>query len=88
MNLVAVKKFDKCLLIGWSGTVFILLANIFNHTLIKTDIYIYIYIYIYIPTYIHTYLYIYTYIHVCVYIYIYINFCCRIKIRENKNILK
>ena len=26
------KKFDKCLLIGRSDTVFILLANIFNHT--------------------------------------------------------
>ena len=32
MHLVAVKKFDKCLLTGWSGTVFILLVNIFNHT--------------------------------------------------------
>ena len=26
------KKFDKCLLTRWTGTVFILLANIFNHT--------------------------------------------------------
>ena len=30
--MVAVKKFDKCLLTGWSGTVFILLVNIFNQT--------------------------------------------------------
>ena len=26
------KKFDICLLTGWSSTVFILLANIFDHT--------------------------------------------------------
>ena len=26
------RKFDKCLLIGWSVAVFILLANIFNYT--------------------------------------------------------
>ena len=32
VHLVAIKKFDKCLLTGWSGTVFILLFNIFNHT--------------------------------------------------------
>ena len=32
MHLVVAKKFDKCLLTGWSGTVFILLDNIFNHT--------------------------------------------------------
>ena len=32
MHLVAVKKkFDKCLLTGWSDTVFILLVNILNH---------------------------------------------------------
>ena len=24
--------FDKCLLTGWSNTVFILMVNIFNHT--------------------------------------------------------
>ena len=32
MHLVTVKKFDICLLTGWSSTVFILLVNIFNHT--------------------------------------------------------
>ena len=32
MHLVVVKKFDKCLFIGWSVAVFILLANIFNYT--------------------------------------------------------
>ena len=26
------KKFDICLLTGWSGTLFILLVNIFDHT--------------------------------------------------------
>ena len=26
------KNFDKCFLIGWTDTVFILLVNIFNHT--------------------------------------------------------
>ena len=29
---VAIKKIDKCLFIGWSGTVFIFLANIFKYT--------------------------------------------------------
>ena len=32
VHLVTVKKFDNCLLTGWSSTVFILLVNIFNHT--------------------------------------------------------
>ena len=32
VHLIAEKKFDKCLLTGWSSTVFILLVNIFNHT--------------------------------------------------------
>ena len=32
MHLVTVKKFDICLLTGWSSTVFILLVDIFNHT--------------------------------------------------------
>ena len=27
-----IKKFDICMLTGWSSTVFILLVNIFNHT--------------------------------------------------------
>ena len=30
--MVTIKKFDICLLTGWSSTVFILLVNIFNHT--------------------------------------------------------
>ena len=30
MHLVMVKKFDICLLTGWSGTLFILLVDIFN----------------------------------------------------------
>ena len=29
--MVTVKKFDICLLTGWSSTVYILLVNIFNH---------------------------------------------------------
>ena len=33
MHLVTIKKkFDICLLTGWSSTVFILLVNIFDHT--------------------------------------------------------
>ena len=32
VHLVTVKKFDICLLTGWSSSVFILLVNIFNHT--------------------------------------------------------
>ena len=32
VHLVAVKKLHKCLFTGWSVTVFILLANIFNYT--------------------------------------------------------
>ena len=32
VHLVVVKKFDECLLTGWSGTVLILLVKIFNHT--------------------------------------------------------
>ena len=31
MHLVTVKKFDICLLTGWSSAVYILLVNIFNH---------------------------------------------------------
>ena len=32
MHLVTIKKFDICLLTGWSSTLFILLVNIFDHT--------------------------------------------------------
>ena len=30
--MVALEKFDNCLLTGWSGIAFILLVNVFNHT--------------------------------------------------------
>ena len=32
VHLVTIKKFDICLLAGWSSTLFILLVNIFDHT--------------------------------------------------------
>ena len=32
VHLVTIKKFDICLLTGWSSTLFILLVNIFDHT--------------------------------------------------------
>ena len=32
VHLVTIKKFDICLLTGWSSILFILLVNIFDHT--------------------------------------------------------
>ena len=32
VHLVTIKKFDICLLAGWSSTLFILLVNIFDNT--------------------------------------------------------
>ena len=63
VHLFTIKKFDICLLTGWSSTV---LVNIFDHMfnlfinnivrkpIIDVSLYVYIYIYIYIYIYTHT----------------------------------